>query len=93
MPGPKIYKKLAWLNGLPPDEAEYVFRQCSGSDEWSRLMAAARPFPMLEHLFARSSGIWASMTVEQRSETCGTAATPDEKLRLIQHELEKLLER
>lgn len=53
-----IYKKLAWLNELPEDEAVYVFTECSGSDDWARSMAAARPFPMLEQLYTYARDLW-----------------------------------
>ncbi|MBL8182630.1 MAG: hypothetical protein JNL64_13585 [Blastocatellia bacterium] len=53
-----IYKKLAWLNELPEDEAVYVFTECSGSDDWARSMAQARPFPMLEQLYLRARDLW-----------------------------------
>lgn len=54
----KIYKKLAWLNELPEDEAIYVFRECSGNDVWSRVMAMSRPFPMLEQLYETAEKFW-----------------------------------
>lgn len=53
-----IYKKLAWLNELPEDEAVYVFIECSGSDDWARSMAAARPFPMLDQLYGVARDLW-----------------------------------
>lgn len=54
----KIYQNLAWLNDLPPAEAEAVFLDCCGSSEWARRMAAARPFPMLEALYGTAATIW-----------------------------------
>lgn len=56
----KIYKKVAWLNELPADEAERVFRECSSSPAWARAMAGLRPFPMLESLFGRAREVWAA---------------------------------
>lgn len=53
-----IYKKLAWLNELPEDEAVYVFKECSGSDVWALSMASARPFPMLEQLYSYARELW-----------------------------------
>lgn len=53
-----IYKKLAWLNELPEDEAVYVFTECSGSDDWARSMEQERPFPMLEHLYRCGLDLW-----------------------------------
>ena len=58
MENPRIYNNLAWLNKLPKDEALSVFLDCCGSKEWARLMTAARPFPMLEHLFTAADKIW-----------------------------------
>ncbi len=66
--GLKIYKKLNWLNELPLDEAEYVFRECCGSSEWAARMARSRPFPMLDHLFVRADEIWAKLSPADRLE-------------------------
>ncbi|MEP6945528.1 MAG: 2-oxo-4-hydroxy-4-carboxy-5-ureidoimidazoline decarboxylase [Acidobacteriota bacterium] len=55
----KVYKKLEWLNQLPADEAERVFRECSGSHTWARKMAAQRSFAMIEQLFERAEELWA----------------------------------
>jgi OHCU decarboxylase len=59
--GYQIYKNLAWLNEMPADEAESVFRDCCGSAAWARAMAEARPFPMLESLFEKARRIWFSL--------------------------------
>src|SRR5690349_14163337 len=48
-----VYKNLAWLNGLPAEDAESEFLNCCGSTEWARRMAAARPFAMLDELFRK----------------------------------------
>lgn len=66
--GIQIYKKLAWLNELPVDEAEYVFRDCCGSGEWVRLMAASRPFAMLDNLFNRADEIWSGLSTADHLE-------------------------
>ena len=66
--GIQIYKKLAWLNELPADEAEFVFRDCCGSVEWARQMAESRPFAMLENLFRRADEIWFSLSTADRLE-------------------------
>lgn len=58
----KIYKKLEWLNALPEDEAERVFRECSGSHAWARQMAAQRRFEMIEHFFDRARELWIADT-------------------------------
>ena len=68
MQGIQIYKKLAWLNELPADEAEYVFRDCCGSVEWSRQMAESRPFAMLENLFRRADEVWHSLSTSDQLE-------------------------
>ena len=57
--GRKIYKKVAWLNELPADEAERVFRECSSSYVWARQMTDLRPFPMIESLFRQARFAWA----------------------------------
>jgi len=62
----KIYKKLYWLNELPTEEAEYVLLECCDSHEWARLVAADRPFAMIEPLFDRAEQIFLS-TVEERA--------------------------
>lgn len=64
MEGIQIYKKLAWLNELPADEAEYIFRDCCGSRDWARLMAESRPFAMLEHLYKKADDVWFSLAVD-----------------------------
>ena len=58
----QIYKNLAWLNDLPTDEAESIFRDCCGSAEWARRMAAVRPFAMLENLYEKAERIWWSLS-------------------------------
>ncbi len=67
MQGHKIYKKLTWLNELPFEEAEFVFRECGGSSQWARRMADARPFPMLEQLFTAAETIWHSLPPGERT--------------------------
>jgi OHCU decarboxylase len=57
----QIYKNLAWLNTLPADEVESVFRDCCGSSEWARRLTASRPFPLLETLFEAADRIWLSL--------------------------------
>ena len=46
------------MNELPDAEAEGVFRLCCGSSEWARRMTRARPFHLLENLFAAAENIW-----------------------------------
>jgi len=57
-----IYKNLAWLNELSPDEATSIFLDCCGSSEWAIRMSAARPFAMLENLYASAEDIWFSLS-------------------------------
>jgi OHCU decarboxylase len=52
---------LAWLNSLPPGEAEKELLQCCGSRRWAQQMAAARPFSTLEILLASANEIWWSL--------------------------------
>ncbi|HMM80467.1 MAG TPA: 2-oxo-4-hydroxy-4-carboxy-5-ureidoimidazoline decarboxylase [Pyrinomonadaceae bacterium] len=63
--GKRIYNKLAWLNELPREEAVYVFSECSDSPQWAEAMADARPFPMLEHLFARAEDLAIGLDISQ----------------------------
>ncbi|MBK8465391.1 MAG: 2-oxo-4-hydroxy-4-carboxy-5-ureidoimidazoline decarboxylase [Chloracidobacterium sp.] len=63
-----MYKNLNWLNELPTDEAESVFRDCCGSSEWARRMSAARPFAMLENLFKSADEIWFSLSTIEHLE-------------------------
>ena len=69
--GFQIYKNLAWLNELPPGKAESVFRDCCGSSEWARYMAAERPFAMLENLYNYAERIWWSLTPADHLEAFG----------------------
>lgn len=62
--GIQIYKKLAWLNELPSEEAEYVLGECSGSPEWAHLVTSARPFPVLDQLFVQAEQLWLSLAPE-----------------------------
>jgi len=57
-----IYKNLAWLNELPANQATTVFLDCCGSKAWAGKMAAARPFPMLENLFAMAETVWSLLS-------------------------------
>lgn len=91
----QVYKKLAWLNALPTDEAERVFRECCGSAAWARSMAGSRPFPMLEPLFTRAEAIWLSLPLAEKIDAfpLGTAITDLDRWRVIESRLTKLLER
>lgn len=86
MKGKQIYKKLAWINGLPAAEAERLFSECSGSREWARAMAASRPFRMLGHLFYRADEAWSQIV---SGDPHGSAPGWE----LIEERLIKMLER
>jgi OHCU decarboxylase len=58
----QIYKNLDELNKLSVNEAEAVFRDCCGSAEWARQMAAARPFAMIEDLYVIAHKRWMSLS-------------------------------
>jgi hypothetical protein len=90
-----IYKKLAWLNELPADEAEYVFRACCGSPAWARLMAGSRPFPMLEQMFARAKELWLSLPLPEKRIAFGGGSlmSDTDKWHVIESRLARLLER
>jgi OHCU decarboxylase len=57
-----IYKNLAGLNELAAEQAEKAFLDCCGSTEWARSMAAARPFAMLDDLFAEARRRWFALS-------------------------------
>jgi len=52
---------LAWLNSLPPVEAEKELLQCCGSTRWAQQMTAARPYRTLENLTATANELWWSL--------------------------------
>lgn len=52
------------LNSLSPTVAESRFRDCCGSREWARQMAAARPFKGSEELIGRAETIWSTLGPE-----------------------------
>ena len=86
---------MAWLNGLPADEAEYVFAECCGSAAFARLMSESRPFPMLERLFDGAEQIWASLPAEEKAIALGSGYTlnGNNHWSVVQSRLSKLLER
>jgi OHCU decarboxylase len=55
---------LKRLNLLPNSEAENELLKCCGSQEWARLVMAARPFESVDDLNARADRVWWSL--EQR---------------------------
>jgi OHCU decarboxylase len=56
-----MHDDLAWLNSLPPAEAEKELLQCCGSTRWAQQMAAARPYRTLENLTATANELWWSL--------------------------------
>ncbi|MFZ1700628.1 MAG: 2-oxo-4-hydroxy-4-carboxy-5-ureidoimidazoline decarboxylase [Pyrinomonadaceae bacterium] len=68
MPGFQIYKNLASLNELNTADAEALFLKCCGSDEWARRMEKARPFALVEDLFASAEMTWGSVPPDSRLE-------------------------
>ena len=64
----RVYKNLASLNHLPLREAENNLRDCCGSAEWARRMAAARPFAMLDDLYRAAEKIWFSLPTADQLE-------------------------
>ncbi len=83
-----IYKRLAWLNSLPQDEAECVFARICNSHVWARRLAEKRPFPMLGQLFSGAESIWATLSKEEMNGARGR-----DSWAAIEGRLAKLLER
>jgi OHCU decarboxylase len=48
----------AWLNGLPPAEAERELLACCASPAWAALVAAGRPYPDLAALLEAADAAW-----------------------------------
>lgn len=53
---------VARLNELRPSEAEEALKRCCGSSEWSRRVAALRPFSSDAALFEAADRVWSSLT-------------------------------
>ena len=53
--------RLAWLNGLPPEEATSELKKCCGSSAWVRGMLARRPFARLGALLEAADDVWWSL--------------------------------
>lgn len=56
--------KIEDLNKLESPEAESRFRDCCGSREWAKQMAAARPFKGREELISRAEALWSTLGPE-----------------------------
>jgi 2-oxo-4-hydroxy-4-carboxy-5-ureidoimidazoline decarboxylase len=52
---------LHHLNQLPADEAREALLRCCGASRWVDAMAARRPFPSAEALFAAADEVWAGL--------------------------------
>ena len=52
---------LAWLNSLPPADAEKQLSQCCGSTRWAKQIAEARPYSTLDTLLASANEVWWSL--------------------------------
>ena len=52
---------VAWLNSLPPADAEKQLLQCCGSTRWAKQIAEARPYSTLDALLASANEIWWSL--------------------------------
>lgn len=63
-----IYKNLHELNETAPETAEAAFLDCCGSQTWARRMTEARPFAMIEDLFAAGERIWFSLSTTDHLE-------------------------
>ncbi len=46
------------INRAGAAEAESIFRDCCGSPEWSKRMAASRPFDSEDALMQTAAGVW-----------------------------------
>jgi len=55
-------KAVRRLDGLPPEEAEGMFRACCSASRWVRAMVASRPFHTPQALFAAAERHWADTT-------------------------------
>ncbi|MFN2514346.1 MAG: 2-oxo-4-hydroxy-4-carboxy-5-ureidoimidazoline decarboxylase, partial [Pyrinomonadaceae bacterium] len=53
--------ELERLNRLPTSEAESELLKCCGSQEWARLLIAARPFGSVDDLIEKSDHVWRSL--------------------------------
>ncbi|MFL5351082.1 2-oxo-4-hydroxy-4-carboxy-5-ureidoimidazoline decarboxylase [Archangium sp.] len=50
--------RLAWLNGLPFEEARAELLRCCGSTRWAEGMARARPFASEASVYAEAERLW-----------------------------------
>jgi 2-oxo-4-hydroxy-4-carboxy-5-ureidoimidazoline decarboxylase len=49
---------LAWLNGLPEDEAVAALLGCCAAPGWARQVASGRPYPGVDDLVAAAGLAW-----------------------------------
>lgn len=59
---------LERINEAGNDEAEWMFRDCCGSERWARLMSAARPFASEDALMDTATAIWSALETSDRLE-------------------------
>ena len=57
--------RLAWLNGLSPEEAQSEFSRCCGCQRWAAALAQARPFASEAALYERAEALWAQTGPEE----------------------------
>ena len=53
--------ELAWLNALPPEDAERELLACCGSTRWANAVAARRPYRETEELLRVADDVWWSL--------------------------------
>lgn len=63
-----VYKNLAALNDLSPEEAKATFLHCCGSTRWSEIMTDERPFVTLENLFTAAEENWFALSAADQLE-------------------------
>lgn len=49
-------------------DAEAFFLACSGSKGWATAMELARPFPLIDPLFAKANSLWSTLSNADRLE-------------------------
>lgn len=62
---------LAWLNGLPEQQAKAELLKCCDSRNWAQRMAARRPFQAAQELMETADRIWRELVPEDWLEAFG----------------------
>src|SRR2546429_9035321 len=70
---------LVWFNGLPREDAERELRACCAARAWACAVAAGRPYPDADALFAAASAALAELTRPDIAEALGTHPRIGEK--------------